>query len=280
MKISDLAEEAGLSRHTVHYYLKEGLLPPPVKTGKTMALYSQTHLDCLRFIKGLRAERDMPIVAVRQEVLLRFGDEWEKGGGLVSAQPGSKGEQQRQRIINKALELFSSKGYHRTHISDITDGLHISKGTFYIYFKNKRDVFLAVFLHLTGVLTEIEENLESEPDFFVRMYKRARRYFFTYKKYHRVFDIIRAETIGREELSEYGGRAIYKNLLELLGNDIKKAQENGLIWELPLSPELLGYMVFGAFDFACFRLMQDNRYDLDEFLDTLFQWAKAFAGNH
>src|SRR4030042_1750074 len=54
MRIRELAQKAGVSRYTIHYYYREGLLPPPLKTGRTMALYTNAHLECLRFIRKLR----------------------------------------------------------------------------------------------------------------------------------------------------------------------------------------------------------------------------------
>jgi predicted DNA-binding transcriptional regulator AlpA len=135
IRISDLSQKTGVSRYTIHYYLKEHLLPPPLKTGRTMALYSNVHIECLRFIRDLREKRKMPIVAIRNEVRRRFGQRWELPSltGVLDGKKAkrySKGDRQRQRIIETAVELFSQKGYHRTHVSHITDALHLSKGAF------------------------------------------------------------------------------------------------------------------------------------------------------
>ena len=52
-----------------------------------------------------------------------------------------KTREKRALIIEKAMELFARKGFTRTRISDITDGLNIGKGTFYLYFKDKLELF-------------------------------------------------------------------------------------------------------------------------------------------
>jgi AcrR family transcriptional regulator len=46
----------------------------------------------------------------------------------------------RQEIIEAAYEIFAEKGYHASGIADIAERLDIGHGTFYRYFKNKRDI--------------------------------------------------------------------------------------------------------------------------------------------
>jgi AcrR family transcriptional regulator len=47
----------------------------------------------------------------------------------------------REQILSKAAVLFGKKGYHATSISDIIESVGIARGTFYLYFDNKRAIF-------------------------------------------------------------------------------------------------------------------------------------------
>jgi AcrR family transcriptional regulator len=47
----------------------------------------------------------------------------------------------REQILTHAALLFGKKGYHATSISDIIKSAGIARGTFYLYFKNKRAIF-------------------------------------------------------------------------------------------------------------------------------------------
>jgi len=49
-------------------------------------------------------------------------------------------ERRRTQIIEAAYEVFSAKGYTNTGIADIAATLGMGHGTFYRYFKNKRDI--------------------------------------------------------------------------------------------------------------------------------------------
>ncbi|MBW9156173.1 TetR/AcrR family transcriptional regulator [Clostridium tagluense] len=47
-------------------------------------------------------------------------------------------------IIDKAFEVFSSKGYSQSSMEDIVKHSGISKGGLYTYFKSKEEIFLAI----------------------------------------------------------------------------------------------------------------------------------------
>jgi AcrR family transcriptional regulator len=216
----------------------------------------------------------MPIAAIRNEVKRRFGRAWDVADSALAmnvknGNRGAKGRQQRKRIIETAVELFTQRGYHRTHVGHITDALHLSKGAFYQYFENKDDLFISVFDHLVSLLTRNEEAIAREPDFLKRMRQRAQAYFSFYKNYHKIFDIIRAETIGREDKMGMSIDAIYQRMLDALTEDVKKAHEQGLIRRTEIDPEILTLMLFGAFDFICYNTVKGRAYSMEKILDTL-----------
>ena len=65
LKISELAERSGVPVATIRHYLREGLLPEPVKTSRNMAYYPPEFVDRIRLIKQLQEERFMPLRVIR-----------------------------------------------------------------------------------------------------------------------------------------------------------------------------------------------------------------------
>ena len=61
----DLVRESGLPRETIHFYLQQGLLPKPVKTGRNTAVYAGEHLERLRRIRELQERQFLPLKAIR-----------------------------------------------------------------------------------------------------------------------------------------------------------------------------------------------------------------------
>jgi AcrR family transcriptional regulator len=77
---------------------------------------------------------------------------------------GTKGEGNRQRIINAADSLFYRRGYNQTSFQDISDATGIPRGNFYYYFKTKDEILNAVVnTRITG-LTAMLNQCEAKSD--------------------------------------------------------------------------------------------------------------------
>jgi DNA-binding transcriptional MerR regulator len=74
LKIGELAEASGVPSATIRHYVREGLLPEPVKTSRNMAYYPPEYVDRIRTIKQLQEERFMPLKVIRQLLSSDDGD--------------------------------------------------------------------------------------------------------------------------------------------------------------------------------------------------------------
>ena len=74
LKISELAEGAGVPVATVRHYLREGLLPEGRKTSRNMAYYPAEMVERIRLIKLLQEERFMPLKVIRELLEREDGD--------------------------------------------------------------------------------------------------------------------------------------------------------------------------------------------------------------
>lgn len=66
----------------------------------------------------------------------------------------TKGEESKRHIVECAAKLFWQKGYTATGISDIVAASGLPKGSFYFYFRSKRDVAAAAVDYYEGVVTD------------------------------------------------------------------------------------------------------------------------------
>jgi AcrR family transcriptional regulator len=76
-------------------------------------------------------------------------------GGISAVEPASNagaGQTEdlstRDRILDIALELFTSQGYERTSLRQIAERLGFSKAAIYYHFASKEDILLALHLRL------------------------------------------------------------------------------------------------------------------------------------
>jgi DNA-binding transcriptional MerR regulator len=90
LRMGELAEASGVPAATIKHYLREGLLPEPVKTSRNMAYYPPEFVERIRLIKQLQEERFMPLRVIR-EVL---EDDPDRARALVELE---------DRILERAL---------------------------------------------------------------------------------------------------------------------------------------------------------------------------------
>jgi DNA-binding transcriptional MerR regulator len=66
MKIRELVKKTGVSKETIHYYIREGLLRKPRKFGKNVAEYNENHVEQIRIIKALRDNYFLPVPLIKK----------------------------------------------------------------------------------------------------------------------------------------------------------------------------------------------------------------------
>lgn len=81
----------------------------------------------------------------------------------------NRGAETKQRIWNAGSQLFSQKGLHGTNSREIAAAAGVSIGSFYTYFKNKRNLFIDLIrAHCSNVLKvlnefSVESHLDEDP---------------------------------------------------------------------------------------------------------------------
>jgi len=63
----------------------------------------------------------------------------------VNLQSSEVLRQMKEKIIEKAIELFEKKGFSTTSIQDIVDELGVTKGSFYYYFSSKEQLLMDIY---------------------------------------------------------------------------------------------------------------------------------------
>ena len=82
----------------------------------------------------------------------------------------ARGEATRRRLLTAAEIEFGTKGYHGASVSSITQRADIAKGTFYLYFRSKEEMFLTLVAdighqlraHSAQAIARARDRLEAE----------------------------------------------------------------------------------------------------------------------
>jgi TetR/AcrR family transcriptional regulator len=109
-------------------------------------------------------------------------------GMTISDRKEREKEMRRKDIIDTAEKLFFEKGYENISMADIAKGTELGRSTLYLYFKNKKEIYLAISIRGTQILNKMfQENynkgetgiekVEMLLDAFYRFYKEYPAYY-------------------------------------------------------------------------------------------------------
>ncbi|MBC7254447.1 MAG: TetR family transcriptional regulator [Actinobacteria bacterium] len=264
LRMGELERLSGVPRHTIHQYIRHGLLPPPVKTGKTSAYYHETHLEGLRTIQELKGGSSRLPISYLKRVLQERGTESKvreetPGEGKTDGGAGTKDSRRRQ-IREAALELFVQKGYGGTRIQDITSRAGVSVGTFYLYYRDKKELFMdAVDEMIRSVVQAIEKEASRDNDPFRKAIRTARFYLDNYSTFSGIINQLRGMMVTENPDALHKYIALHKLIADPIVRELRNAARQGLIRDL--DPELLARAVMGIVEFTAIFLSFDRRYD-------------------
>jgi len=237
LRVGELARQTGASTSSINYYVREGLLPPPLKTAPNMAYYDPSYIDMVNSIKILQKEKGLSLSEIKDSML-------EIGGTAGALSESKRALDRRKHIMAVASNVFSEKGYYASTISDIASSAGIAKGTIYWYFKNKRSIMLAI---LEDITHEIEETfgtiLRNAPNGLQAVLSCVEPALMLLEKHGPIYLMYFLEIGSTDPVIQEKFRNIYK--MVHLGTEvaIKRGIEEGVVREV--NPNLAAFAVMG-----------------------------------
>ena len=66
----------------------------------------------------------------------------------------------KEKIINAGIELFSEKGYYHTNSKEIVEYAGVGVGSFYDYFKDKKDLLMTIMVHHRNAVAQSLDTMQ------------------------------------------------------------------------------------------------------------------------
>jgi AcrR family transcriptional regulator len=250
-----------VSRSTIYFYVRAGLLPPAQKSSPTRALYTDDHVELLDEIRRLKQD-GLDIKAIHEQVRHRVHSASQNGEDLVARQ----GEQTRRAILRTAALEFARNGYRQTRIADIIAELGITPQVLYSHFPTKRDLFAAAYREsLDFSMNIIEPRLDDEDDLAVHLLWRMVGDYALQGLNPDLLYLSREAAHDDPETTRELRRA-HEHVLSGQGEELTALRE-GLDGP-PVSDELVNYALYGAFQTMRLRASWDDRFSRSDVMWT------------
>jgi len=113
-------------------------------------------------------------------------------------------EQRRQHILQVAETIFLEKGINSSTMDEIAAVCELSKGTLYLYFKSKEELFLQIMVSImTDFVNLIEDNLKRCRSLEERINCLGESYLEFYRKYPNTFYIMNCHEDHPEDSNHF-----------------------------------------------------------------------------
>ena len=190
----------------------------------------------------------------------------------------------REVIIDAARELFSKKGYHNTQVTDLIRFVGMSTNTFYVYFKDKKELFEEVAtrslddlritlkkMRETKTPDDIQERLEKMSETYNTLFE------FMEKNPQQMLLIIRGG-FGVDEKLDNDIWRYYSYFATDLAEDFKKWKRLGFVDGF--DPLILGHIVQGMTIQVAHSYLVEKKFSRKKAIEHLIQVNRALLSTY
>ena len=186
-------------------------------------------------------------------------------------------QETRTRILEAAVKVFATKGYHDTKVDDIVSESSTSKGSFYFYFPSKQDIFLALSDTFADLLeSRITQAMEEETHGLQQMDAALRASLGLFSQYRGLAKIALVQAVGLGAVFEERRRAINNRLTLIIQSRLEQAMEDGSI--PPMQTEITARAWVGALNEVVVNWIYTGAPPLEESLPMLRQFLARSIG--
>jgi AcrR family transcriptional regulator len=119
----------------------------------------------------------------------------------------------REKIVDAAIVTFSKHGYDRTKMDDIAETANLSKGTIYLYFKSKEELFFAISENNIKALKEQLSVLFTKSEDLIL---DSQKFYVNFRKASEQSDKVFLETIAESSRNQRLQEMLYHQRMKVL----------------------------------------------------------------
>lgn len=174
----------------------------------------------------------------------------------------------RERILDAALDVFSSKGYHDARVDDIVAMSETSKGSVYFHFPNKEKLFLALVDKFAALLERrVIEAISQHDEGILRVRAALEACLDTFGRYRRLAKIMLVQAVGLGTIFENKRREVLDRFAELVRTYLDEAIAAGDIE--PVDTHIVAVAWTGSISELIIRWVYTGEPKPQQIMDTL-----------
>jgi len=181
-------------------------------------------------------------------------------------------DERRSQFLDVALELFAEHGYHATSISHIIDKADVARGTFYQYFRSKKEIFDQLldrlFQQVTASVAPIRVTTPSAVAAEIR--GNIEGLCRTLQENLSIGRVLLEQAVGSNEAGREQLRGFYQRILDRIETAVVVGQHLGFV--RPGNPSLMAIFLLGVVKESFYQqIIRTRSFALDEVVAEIFE---------
>lgn len=184
-------------------------------------------------------------------------------------------ELRRDQLLECAKAVFAKRGYHTASIADIIEAAGIARGTFYLYFHSKRQIFDAI---LDGLLEDLDRRVlvietgAAAPQPLDQLRANIERVLSLVLQDPHLVAIVLFHAAGLDQDCRDKLDSFYRGILEKIESALRMGMMMGLV--RPCDPRITAAAILGAAQgIVTQAARQEDGYDLGHIVDEILAFG-------
>lgn len=183
-------------------------------------------------------------------------------------------EARRQQLLEAALGAFGAGGYHGTHVDQIIERAGVARGTFYLHFSSKQEIFDALIDQMLQVFLDVRpaeqpEDIRTLEDAEGVLRASYRTVLTAFHENRRLMRLLLEEAVGLDRDYRQRLERHYRTWHARVASTLEMLVDQGLA-RRDLDAEVTAEMVLGMVERLTRRyLLRSRKPPLDRLVDAL-----------
>jgi len=168
-----------------------------------------------------------------------------------------KRERKREKILEAAAELFSTKHYHEVMMDDVAKLISVAKGTVYNYFTSKEELYFTIMhTRMENLLSLLKQKIETEKNSIDSLRAFVVHLYMFMMKHKKFFLIYQRETLNGDNSFCEDLISLEKQMNQMISQIISRGETEGVFRKV--DEEFAISLIFGSIYGAVQRGINSN----------------------
>ena len=185
--------------------------------------------------------------------------------------------ERRHQILGVARDVFARHGYHAAKIDDIVAAAGVARGTFYLYFEDKRSIFEEI---VDGMIARLATSIvrvdpgDASRSVAEQVRDNVRRVVRVLLEDHATTKILLSDAPGVDPEFDRKLLSFYEEMSTMLGRTLRDGQKLGIV--RAGDARLMSWLAMGALKEVMFQMVRRGvAFDEDKLVDGILAFMRA-----